>query len=231
MGETDKDNAGEELKSTENVPEESGNVDSGSSTEVKESKNARRKRERRERLPNDPVFKTENPGNVKNNNASKPADTFNVKKTVSLARQYAPAVKNILDGWFTMRGAMCVTPINGGAQIEQLSCDKYGTITYYFDDNGLKIEGSIQEAFAFHCIVLSGGTVSMIEGFIKRHRGLTSMVAVALLAGHMEYVIRSHEKLIEKLKQAQETQATYAPGPTVDMRENVDIKVTPAEDV
>ncbi len=228
MVETDKNNAGEEVKSTENVPGESGTVDGGNSVEVKESKNARRKRERREKLPNDPVFKTETP---KQGNPAKPVDTFNVKKTVSLARQYAPAVKNIIDGWFTMRGAMCVTPVNVGAQVDQLSCDKYGDLTYYFDDNGLKIEGPIQEAFAFHCIVLSGGTVSMIEGFIKRHRGLTSMVAVCLLAGHMEYVIRSHEKLIEKIRQARATQETYTPGPVVDARENVDIEVKPVDSV
>lgn len=186
--------------------------------EVKrESKNARKKRERREGLPRDPVFtspaaKSQPGSNVK---------PFNVQKMRETARFYAPTVAKILDGYLGMRGVAFVDVELRGIR-PMLSSDM-GVVTYYIDDNGNSIEGPFAEGFAFHMIVLGGGTATMLKNFIQKHRGFASFVAAMALSVQLEMVIRKNAAIIESVKQQQaaEVQASY----TVKPVENPEIIV------
>lgn len=192
--------------------------------EVQESKNSRRKRERKHKLPSDGFFaSSDSPSSDSKGDSKKQAPTtpFDFKGTIKLARAYAPAIEKVLDGYFAMRGVEGVFPVGDAATIETMTCAKYGEVIYYVDSNKASVKGPIQEAFAFHAIVLSGGGVSLIEKFIEKHRGFTSLVAIVALTLHMEFVIKKQAALIEHInkRNAQAVQETYASGSTVDARD------------
>jgi hypothetical protein len=207
------DETQETVKDTAEVKTSQDNnsaTEQNNSVDKPESKNARRKRERAEKLPRDPVFSNPTTKSSENN---KSTPNFDVKSIRAQAKIYSGMVAKTLDNYFSMRSAMMVD-IDAQA-IRPITSADFGDVTFYVDDNGNTMRGPLSEGVAFHLIVLGGGSVVMLHNFIKKHRTFSSVVAVIFLSLNMEYTIRKHTAAVEQIVKRQEaardaeTQKTY----------------------
>lgn len=173
-----------------------------SSYEVKtESKNARKKRLRSEKLLSDPIFNTNKDSDKKDDKDNKEPKPLDWKKTLASAKKYAPKLEGAINTYFAMRKAMVVRQHPGGMMsIEQMTVEKYGKVTFYLDDKMDPIEGTIAEAAAFHGIVLSGNTTKFAENFIRKHPNLISFAALAILMTQLEFTMKANATLIAEIE-------------------------------
>ena len=185
-------------------------------SQEKIGKNARKKRTRG--LPRDPVFST----NTEKKSDKKPeAKPLDVKRILQQARNFAPRLQPAIDTYFSMRSAMMVIPHGDSFTVEPMTTSKYGTVTFYIDDKLEPIEGTIAEAVAFHCIVLSGNSTRFLESFIRKHPNLVSVIALGLISVRIEYTIQQHSKLIEEIERRAREASEKERGqedPNIDVR-------------
>ena len=193
-----------------------------------ESKNARKKRLRAQKLLNDPIFNTESSEKKTDSKPDKSEDKpLDVKKTLASAKKYASKLEGPINTYFSMRKAMVLVKYNEGMAIEPMTVAKFGPVMIYLDDKMDVIEGTLSEAVAFYMIVLSGGTTKWFEGFIKRHPNIIAVAFLGIITFNIEASIRTNAMIIEQIEKkdreakARETQKTY---------ENTDIHVVSVDD-
>lgn len=198
------DQVSTENPQAENPVAEPGAVGKADGSPV-EGKNARKKRERRNRLPHEPIFNfSKDSSTDKDKSSSDKGGTqkaFPFAKYRQTARNHAQLISGFVDKYFELRGAQCVVPMgNGAAQIVPMTCERIGEIVYYTDKSIGIVKGPIGEAVAFHLVVAGEGSLNWLDGFVERHRGGVSMFAVCAIAVYIETAMRQNAMIIEAIE-------------------------------